>query len=57
VKAFLVVTPLRGKTNFFNRFNLIWVVQSFPKKYLALSAPQITAVAGLPDELTDTRVA
>jgi antitoxin VapB len=29
-----------------NRFNLIWVVQPFSKKYFVLSRPQITAVAG-----------
>ena len=49
-------SPLRVKSNFLKRFNLIWVVQSLRKKYFALSRPQITSIFRA-SRLTEGRLA
>jgi hypothetical protein len=36
--------PLRQKSNFLNRINVIWVVQSPRQKYIASRRTQITAI-------------
>ena len=35
---------VRAQVNFFNRINVIWVVQTFAEKYSAFRIPQISVI-------------